>query len=55
MITEKVENIMAKRRKIACFEQFLVSKCFQKLTDVEASVSVCMREKVNPFPPADTC
>ena len=43
----KVENIVAKR-EIACFEQFLLlSLCFQKPFDAEASESVYMRGRVN--------
>ena len=46
-LLEGVENIVA-NGEIARFEQFLLlSQCFQKSTDVEASECVYMWERVN--------
>ena len=45
----KVENIVSKG-EIARFEQFLLLPlCFQKPSAAEASESVYMRERVNPY------
>ena len=53
VLLKEVENVVAKG-EIVRFEQcFLSPECFQKSSAAEASESVCMRERFNPFPPAD--
>ena len=51
---QKVENIVAKG-EIARFVQFLFCHyVFKKLSAAQATESVYMRERVNPYPHTDT-